>query len=343
MPLRRILPGMVLILALLSCRPGKQQVTGEGDQKMTFAFYNVENLYDTSDDPAADDQEFLPSSPKAWDDRKYEEKIADLSKVLKELGGDELPEVVGLCEVENEGVVKDLVAHPNLAEGKYGIVHFNDRDSRGIDMALIYRPAEFIPESVKLVPVRTREGRRMARGILAVQGKTHHGETFHIFINHWPSRENDDPATEAGRTEMAWALRQLVQGLEGEKSHVVIMGDMNDEPTDKSLLTELGASPPDSKQTRGLVNLMFPAYHRGEGTYKFRKEWRILDHIIVSRSLTGNTGFRVEDGKARIFSRPWMEYQYRNGDVTPDRTYLGDDYKGGPSDHFPVYIRLIQD
>ncbi len=335
---------LVAALATLlpCCRKGKRAPVSD-DKRLTMVFYNVENLFDTSDDPSVKDEEFLPGAPKNWNDRRFGEKTGKLSRVLRELGGEELPEIIGLCEVENESVVQALVGHPNLAAGGYRVVHFNDRDSRGIDLALAYRPDEFAVESARLVPVRRSDGKGLPRGILAVTGTAGNGEKFHLFINHWPSRDGNDPDAELGRLASGDALRKLTEGLEGKTSHVVIMGDLNDEPGDESIRTRLGAAPPGGIENRGLVNLMVPDQRRGKGTYRYRGTWQMLDHMIVSRSLTDTTGYRVENGKGEVFSRYWMEFQSRNGEVRPDRTYAGDQYTGGPSDHFPVYFRLIRD
>jgi len=335
----------VMVMLSTGCKPRKKQLPLQDNSRITLAFYNVENLYDISDDPRTNDQEYLPGSPKKWDQKKYLKKIEGLSRVLKELGDEELPEIIGLCEVENAIVVEDLGAHENLASGRYEVVHFNDRDSRGIDMALVYRPSEFQMESAKLLPVKTSQGNSRARGILSVTGKLANGEILHIFVNHWPSRDNDqEQKKEAGRNEMALSLRKITDSLRKRESdvHIVIMGDMNDEPDDESLLRILEAGAPGQETGSGLVNLMFPAFKKGEGTYKYKGNWQMLDHFVVSRSLMDTIGYRVENSKGKVFSKYWMEFQNNRGFVSPDRTYLGDDYTGGISDHFPVFCRLVR-
>lgn len=338
----------LIILAVMGfsgCQPRKKEPLRPDDHTLTFAFYNVENLYDIEDDPRTNDQEFLPKGLKRWDERKYSKKIGDLSLALKALGGKELPEIIGLCEVENKKVVEDLVAHPNLAEGNYQVVHFHDRDSRGIDQALAYRSDEFSLESSRLIAVRKSGGGMHARGILYVSGRSNNGEMFHIFVNHWPSRENDEVSREQGRKDMAAALRKLSDDIQCRQrdGHVVIMGDMNDEPDNASLRDVLGATPPGQAGRSGLVNLMFPAMEKGHGSYKFQGDWKMLDNLVVSESLLDSTGYRVENNRGYVFSMPWME-EFRNsaGEMSPDRTYAGDKYTGGTSDHFPVYFRLFR-
>jgi predicted extracellular nuclease len=314
------------------------------DRTLTFVFYNVENLFDFSDDPAIDDQEFLPGGTRQWNEKRYRKKIDDISRVIKELGRKELPEIIGFCEVENAGVVKDLVTHINLSAGNYKVIHFNGRDPRGIEQALAYRPSEFSVMSQKLIPVKTRFGGSIGRGILLVTGKSNNGEIFHIFVNHWISRDSNDPASESARIDMAGELRKQIDAIRAsDKScHIVIMGDMNDEPNDKSLFHVLEAVPPGRHSPSGLVNLMFPACQRGDGTVKFQGDWKMLDQIIVSESLIDRYGYHVEGNRGQVFSAYWMEFHQRNGDVSPNRTYLGNEYTGGPSDHFPLYCRLIR-
>ncbi len=333
-----------VILFLAGCLGGQKPKALPDDRTLSFVFYNVENLYDLTDDPLTNDQEFLPSGKKNWNEKKYREKLADLSAVLAELGGDELPEVIGLCEVENKQVVEDLVREPALIKGNYRIIHYHDRDRRGIDMALVYRPDEFSIDAERLIPVKSSRGNSLVRGILTVKGRSNNGEIFNIFVNHWPSRENDDTSRKEARKEMAGALRRLTAPLVGQSSHshVVIMGDMNDEPDDESLNQVLGAGRYGEKPASGLVNLMFQTMEDNHGSYKFRGDWKMLDNLIVSESLLDEEGYRVENSRGYVFSAPWMEFVNRAGEVSPDRTYAGDKYTGGPSDHFPVYFRLVR-
>ena len=340
---RRLLPVLLALALLEGCRPSSRKLPEGQDNMMTFAFYNVENLFDTHDDPrSGGDNEFLPSGSKRWDDDKYRNKITGLSEALRDLGEDELPGVVGFCEVENSRVVEELVAAPALAPGNYEVIHYHDRDSRGIDLALAYRPDVFTVDSHRLIPVRTARGGFLARGILAVEGRISNGEEFHVFVTHWPSRDGDEEAKARGRRETAEALRTLADPIlkKGGNSHVVIMGDMNDEPADESLLKVLGAVPPGKETAGGLVNLMYPSMERGHGSYKYQGDWKMLDNLVVSASLFDENGTRVEEGRGFVFSNSRMEFRSRGGEVSPDRTYVGDKYTGGISDHFPVYFRI---
>ncbi len=313
-------------------------------ESLTFLFYNVENLYDTADDPNSGDNEFLPRSAKQWDQKKYSRKIADIARVLAEVSGKNLPDVIGLCEVENRRVLDDLVRSPKITSGKYKYIHYNDRDSRGIDMALLYKPTSFHLISGNLIRVKNSKGGIFARGILYVTGRLTSGEILHVFVNHWPARTGDRVERENSRKEIAAELRRQTNDIRNrdKKALIVIMGDMNDEPGDVSLKNVLEAGPPGSSSRSGLVNLMIPSWQKGEGTVKFEKDWKMLDNLIVSETLTGKSGYHVEGNKGFVFRAPWMEYRSGNGQVSPKRTYSGNTYSGGVSDHFPVYFRLVR-
>jgi len=329
--------------------PLPQTVSGElpeqfGDSTLTFVFYNVENLFDIHDDPEKNDQEFLPGSKKQWTAERYQQKLADLSRVLAETGGDELPEIVGLCEVENRQVVEELFSTGPLQAGGYAVVHVESRDARGIDVSFAYRPDELKVLENRTVSVRKGNRKLTTRDILLVTGLAGNGERFHIFINHWPSRVGGEAESEPDRIAAAAALRMVVDSLQqaDPEAHIVIMGDMNDEPGNRSLRETLAAGSPETNPSSGLVNLMLPAFQRGEGSYNYRGDWNMLDNLVVSSSLLDEEGFRCTDREGHIFRREWMEFRNRKGEVSPNRTYAGNKYTGGVSDHFPVYFRLVR-
>ena len=315
------------------------------DNSFTAVFYNVENLYDNYDDPLIDDSEYLPQSEKKWDEEKYRKKLNDLARVLSRINREELPEIIGLCEVENETVVDDLAKTAALKKGRYKIVHYNSPDARGIDVALIYRPDEFAVVSHRAIPV-TLPGRKRptTRDILYVAGKMTNGEMLHVFINHWPSRTEGMLQSEPNRIAAANVLKHVTDSLlqKNSDTKILIMGDMNDAPDNKSLRETLAAAHPDERQHPCLVNLMYPAHRRGEGSYNYRGSWDMLDNIIVSSALFDDKGFHIEGGEGFVFSEKWMTYTNQQGQDVPNRTYAGPRYIGGISDHFPVYCRLTR-
>jgi predicted extracellular nuclease len=329
---------VLTVIFFTSCAPWKNAAY----RNMTVAFYNVENLFDLENEPGKNDDEFTPESEKNWDKEKYLKKLTDISLVISGMNEGDLPEIVGLCEVENEQVVSDLVKTGLLAHGKYDVVHHESPDFRGIDCALVYRPEEFKVIDHFAIPVRfDNDAEYVTRDILYVKGRTRNREEFHIFVNHWPSRIGGVAQTEPKRVAVARILKGKIDSVMAASSnaHIIVMGDMNDDPDNKSLLEVLNAQPP-STSGAALVNLMFPDFKNGKGTYNYRGNWNMLDNLIVSPGLLDDKGFRCVEEKGHIFREEWMEYKNRDGEISPNRTYGGPNYYGGVSDHFPVYFRL---
>lgn len=321
---------------LFSCSSVKKTLNRE----YTVVSYNIENLFDTVDDPKVPDEEFLPASEKKWDNEKYQKKLADIARVISEVNPLELPEVVGLVEVENQQVLEDLVNTGKL-KGKYAIIHEESPDYRGIDVALIYRKDAFREITHEVLPVTFPDDPEFkTRDILHVTGKIKN-KTVHVFVNHWPSRIGGEDKTEAKRILAASVLKKKVDELYAAdpKAQIIIMGDMNDEPANKSLMEALGAESSDSKAL--LVNLMMPDDANGKGTYFYSGNWNMLDNMVVSKSVLKGKGMLVEGQKGNIFSNDWMIFTNKNGDKTPNRSYVGNKYVGGVSDHFPVYFKMI--
>lgn len=311
-------------------------------RNMTMVFYNVENLFDTVNTPGFRDGEFTPEGRNSWTGIRYQKKLQDLSRVIRGINPKELPEIIGLCEVENEDVVNDLVQTGQLAEGKYSVVHHESPDMRGIDCALIFRSDEFTLEHHMPISLKKVNGQNLkTRDILYVKARSRNGEEFHFFVNHWPSRIGGEAVTEAKRVAVAALLREKLDSviMTIPEAHIVILGDMNDQPDNKSLRQVLGAQPPFTPGAR-LVNLMYPEFQRGLGSYKYNGKWQMLDNIIVTAALTDASGWRVMGQTGHVYKEMWMEHAGRNGNVSPNRTYQGSRYTGGPGDHFPVFIRL---
>ena len=329
---------VLMLLMLGSCSP----LRNLADRNMTVAFYNVENLFDMQNEPGKQDGEFTPQGNKKWTMARYQTKLQDVSKVISSINEGDLPEIVGLAEVENEKVLNDLIQTGLLAKGKYAVVHQESPDFRGIDCALIYRQEEFKVLKHMAIPVHFEEDPNYkTRDILYVKGKAPDREVFHIFVNHWPSRIGGLEKTEPNRVEVARILKSKIDSVlkDDPKANIIVMGDMNDEPANKSVNEILNAQNPEEGSST-LVNLMYPADMEGKGTYYYRGEWNMLDNLIVSQSLLDNKGFRCAEKKGFIYHETWMEYKNRDGVATPNRTYGGPNYYGGVSDHFPVYFRL---
>ena len=309
---------------------------------MTVVFYNVENLFDLVDEPVKKDEEFTPEGEKKWTKERYSKKLKDLAEVFTSINENELPEIIGLSEVENKKVLEDLISTGKLAEGSYKIIHYDSPDFRGIDNALVYRKDEFKVLDHLAVGVTFKDKPDYkTRDILYVKGQTKNRERLHIFVNHWPSRIGGRERTEPSRIAVASVLKQKTDSIfnADKNAKIIIMGDMNDEPVNRSLLETLGAKSPEDK-TAELVNLMFPGDAEGKGSYSYRGNWNMLDQLIVSRNLLDEKGFQVSGKKGFVFHEDWMEYINREGEMSPNRTYGGPNYYGGISDHFPVYFKM---
>ena len=335
----------VFIIAFAFQANGQSKFYNSNDN-FTIAFYNVENLFDTINNPDKIDEQFLPESDKKWNTGRYKKKINDLGHVISSLNINELPEIVGLCEIENKAVVTDLVNSRFLAKGDYGIVHEESPDARGIDVALIYRKSEFKYLSHEIYQINFDfEPETTTRDILYVKGQFKDGEILHVFVNHWSSRRGGQEASEPKRVQAAKVLRAKVDSIfkTDKKAKIVIIGDFNDEPTNKSIHEVLNATNklrPDTKTE--LYNLMFDKSVNGLGTYNFRGNWNMLDNIIVSKNLLNcKKGYMVTPDGGQILKKRWMIYDnVKTGQFTPSRTYGGPNYYGGISDHFPVYFIL---
>ena len=328
---------VVLIFAFSSCTSVKRTLRNE----YTVVSYNVENLFDIVDDPKIPDEEFLPTSEKKWDSGRYQKKLNDLVRVITEINPKELPEIVGLVEVENRTVLEDLIRTGVLKNQKYGIIHEESPDYRGIDVALIYRQDAFQEVNHETLPVVFPDDPEFkTRDILHVTGKIKK-KTVHIFVNHWPSRIGGDEKTEPKRVLAASVLKSKTDQIlaEDPNARIIIMGDMNDEPANKSLFETLGAESPDSGAR--LVNLMMPDDAKSMGTYFYSGSWNMLDNLVVSDALIKGNRFQVVDDKGFIFTNEWMTFTNKNGDKTPNRSYVGNKYVAGVSDHFPVYLKIF--
>jgi len=311
-------------------------------RNLTVVFYNVENLFDTENSPGVNDAEFTPESEKKWTPERYQKKLEDISRVLSSVNQKELPEIIGLCEIENRGVLNDLLKTEPLAGGKYEIAHFESPDFRGIDVALLYRPAEFkVTWSAPVKVTFVDEPNFTTRDILHVKGETLNREEFHIFVNHWPSRIGGVEQTEPKRIAIARLLKSKIDSVQNvnPEANIVVMGDMNDEPSNKSLKEVLSAKSPETENA-ALINLMYPTHEAKQGSYNYRGNWNMLDNIIVSAGLLDNKGFQSVDKQGFVFREQWMEYQNDKGEISPNRTYGGPNYYGGVSDHFPVFFQL---
>lgn len=328
------------LITALSATQACSQTAAVDNAAERIMFYNTENLFDTIDDPLKDDKEFLPSGKMNWNAEKYNTKLAHISQVIETAG---FPMLVGMCEVENKAVLNDLVKQPALAAKNYAFVHFDSPDERGIDVALIYQSTKFKVLASKAIPVIfDKEPEDKTRDILYVKGEVN-GEVVHVFVNHWPSRTEGAEKTAPRRHNAAKALRTVVDSIfaTDKNAQIVIMGDLNDHPEDLSLTYWLKAKPSDSKkEDNSLYNLADVFAKQGKGTHKYKGEWGTLDQIIVSKAFFDKKGLYTTTDAAKVAEFDFLLGDDPKGGKWTMRTYAGDKYLGGYSDHLPVYLNL---
>jgi predicted extracellular nuclease len=336
---------LLLIALLLSNNLKGLSQNRQKRDRFTIMFYNVENLFDTINDPNKLDDEFTPSGSKKWNTERSHKKIDDLSKVIAALDSVELPEIVCLAEIENNAVLKDLISTKGLKKGKYSVIHEESPDIRGIDVALLYRRKTFREISHRTFPVLDNSDKKFkTRDILYVKGIAESTDTLNIFVNHWSSRIGGEAKSEPKRLLTAAILRHAVDSLKNisPTAKIIIVGDFNDEPTNKSINRVLIAS--DKRKNiykDDLFNLMYDMHNIGnEGTYYYKGNWNMLDNLIVSYSLLNQEkGFSTGYNGGRIFKQDWMLFHVKKTNVdVPNRTYGGNNYYGGISDHLPVFV-----
>jgi hypothetical protein len=315
-----------------------------------LAFYNVENLFDTIDTPGIIDEDFTPRGDLQWNSRLYWEKIDRLAAVVADLCGDYTPDgpaLLGLAEIENRSVLEDLARHERIARRRYQIVHYDSPDPRGIDVALLYQPKYFTPLSSRPISFRPFAGgeadSRLTRDILLVSG-LFDGDTIHLLVNHWPSRRGGEKATEPLRNAAAQICRDISDSLLliNPAAKIVVMGDFNDDPVSPSIREYLRArEKPDKVGPADFYNPMHELYKKGVGTLAYRDAWSLFDQILLSRAfLHDQGGYRFH--QARVFNKPYLAQQGGQFRGYPFRSFAGNEYLGGYSDHFPVYITLVK-
>jgi len=335
--------GLLILILVHPLLAQQKRNKTEVIQTLTVAFYNVENLFDTTDDPRFNDDEYLPQGSKAWTNERYEKKINDLAHVLYSITPETPIEFIGLCEVENRDVLERLVQSPDLEPGHYDIVHKDGPDERGIDVAFLYNREIFEVESYRTLKVNFPRDTITTRDILYVKGNAKPDETFHFFVNHWKSRSGGLQATENKRIFSAVILRKMVDSIISfdPGSHIVIMGDFNDEPTNISIHHFLQANNKRKNTgSRDLYNLYYDLHNlQDAGTYHFQGSWNMLDQIIVSQSLLNNTGYSTTYDGGKIYKEDFLLYDNPKANARiPDKTYGGDTYFGGISDHLPIFV-----
>lgn len=339
--------GVVLSITLVF---GQQK--GKNYEVVTVAFYNVENLFDTLDDPKTLDDDRTPEGRDRWSMEMYEKKVGNIATVLADIGREQTqrpPAIIGLCEVENRHVVEDVVHNEHLKPYTYGVVHFDSPDERGIDVAFLYQKEAFLPISFKNHVLRIfdeKGARDYTRDQLLVYGLLYK-EPIYFVIHHWPSRSGGQQRSEPFRLKAAALNKKLVDSVLqlSPRAKIINMGDFNDDPIDKSVYTVLGATNKkrNAFKKRTLYNPMISFYKQGVGTYCYRDNWNVLDQIHVSGELLKPKKSEWGFWKVGIYNKPYLinsEGKYKG---YPYRSFAGGQFLNGYSDHFPVYAYLIRE
>jgi hypothetical protein len=318
----------------------------------TVAFYNLENLFDTIRNTEINDLEYTPEGKNSWTSKKYKKKLENLSRVISEIGtGDqqkESPTILGVSEVENRGVLEDLIKTPKLVNLGYGIVHFDSPDRRGIDVALLYKKKDYIVNSTSSIPLYIYDGngkRVYTRDQLLVSGYLD-GEEMHFIVNHWPSRSGGEKRSSPYR-EAAGALnKKIIDSLLtiNPKAKVMTMGDLNDGPYNKSVKVALGAErKKENTKPSGMFNPFEEMSKKGLGTLAYRDAWDLFDQIIMTGNFldTNDKDYSTyKYWKAGIYQKPYMVQQTGQYKGYPLRNANNE---VGFSDHFPVYVYIIKE
>lgn len=306
------------------------------DNAVRVVFYNVENLFDTIAEANIDDEEFLPASTKNWNSPKYYTKVANMAKAIRAVGGWQAPEIVGLAEIENRTVLLSLANHNSLKNANYQVLHFDSPDPRGIDVGLLYNSK--IAAVLYAEPIRVNMPNSRTRDILYAKLLINQTDTLHLFVNHWSSRRGGQEASEYKRIAAAETVKHKTDSIQNgtKNAAVLVMGDFNDSPKNNSLKLLTNQS-----EQNALVNLM-AKLPETEGSHKYKGVWDYLDQMLVSQSCLQKEGkMKVVFGKAYVFKEDFLvEEDDRYGDVYPKRTWKGDAFVGGYSDHLPVFCDL---
>lgn len=317
--------------------------------RTAVAFYNLENLFDTLHDAGKFDQDFTPDGLYHYTDAIYKKKLHNMATVLSQLAIENIPDgpaLIGLAEVENEKVLQDLIQEPELKKRNLRIIHFESPDSRGIDVALLYHPKYFKVIAAKALPVDIMENNKKenTRDVLYVIGQSG-DDTFHVFVNHWPSRRGGETNTEWKRAKAANTNKNFIDGImtQNPNAKVIVMGDLNDDPTDPSITKILGAIANKSAvKPDGLFNPWAAFLKKGIGTIVYNDSWNLFDQIIVSYGFINPATDGWKFQKAEIFNREFLKTSFGKHKGYPLRSLSGTTWINGYSDHFPTIIYLTK-
>ena len=339
--MRKLLIGLIALLLVYTSTAQEKKFAVYG-----VAFYNLENLFDTKKDSIINDEEYTSEGANAWDENKYKNKLNNMAYVLNQLGGKYLPQgpaVIGVSEVENRGVLEDLVKTNEFAQRGYEIVHYDSPDFRGIDVALLYNPKLFTVESSKAIPFKVTDNPNFkTRDQLLVTGYLA-GEKIHVIVAHWPSRRG---GKQSDYRERAAALgKTIIDSLYkvDPNSKVFYMGDLNDDPFDKSISKVIGAKRNQADVEKGgMFNPFWNILDSGVGSLAYNGSWNLFDQIMVSNNLVGTDRTNLKFWKAEVFNKDFLINQDGQFKGYPKRTFSKGIWLNGYSDHLPTIVYLLK-
>ena len=323
-----------------------------GDYKVaSIGFYNLENFFDTLDNPITNDADYLPTGRLLWDTPKYMSKVHNMATVVSQMGTELTPDglaILGVADIENRKVLEDMADDSLLKARNYQIVHFESPDRRGIDCAFLYQAKYFTLLGAKPYPVSLQREKDtvqdFTRDILYVCGNFD-GEKIHLMVGHWPSRLGGESASAWRRARSAGVCKHIADSLrmEDPNAKIIIMGDLNDDPNNKSI-TEVLQSKSDVRKVGpgDMYNPMYDFFKDGNGTLAYRDSWDLFDQMMLSQAFVMKKTGGWQLYKAMIFRKPWLlqtEGAFRG---YPFRTFVGDIFINGYSDHLPVYMFLLK-
>ena len=324
-------------------------------QKQTYkiaiaAFYNCENFYDTTDNPSVDDNDFTPNGVRNYTSQRYNEKVAHIATVLSQIGTDISADgaaFIGLAEIENDTVLNDLIHHPLLQNRNYEIIHYDSKDIRGIDVAFLYNPKYFNVIGSKKLPVKIHTGTSgfyFSRDVLWVKGLLD-GDTVHVLVNHWPSRRGGEERSSGGRFTAAQVNKNIIDSIHHFQpaQKIILMGDLNDDPVSPSITQVLKAKGKmDEVRAGELYNPWVDLYKRGIGTLAYNDAWSLFDQIIINYNWLPKKQNGYFFYQPHVFNKDLMVENMGKYKGYPMRTYDGNTYRGGYSDHFPTYLVFLK-
>jgi len=349
---------IVLLINLGSCgstASSSHQTTEKKQQKKylarTIAFYNLENLFDTINEPNTYDEDFTPEGRYNWNTEKYQAKLQNLAKVLADIGKKETnvpPVIVGVAEVENYQVLEDLIKTGELKGKGYSIIHYDSPDRRGIDVGLLYQKNVFHPINSVSYPLYIFDNetnkRIYTRDQLVVTGVLD-GEVISVIVGHWPSRRGGEARSMPKRIKSAKLTKRIKDSIlqEDPKAKIVMMGDLNDDPYSPSVKNILQSKGRKADVKQGTVyNAMEHFFRRGIGTLAYRDSWNLFDQIMITPGLLNDKDNKFHFWKSGIYSREFMKNRKGRYKGYPKRTLAGGEFIGGYSDHFPTYIIIVK-